>query len=171
MLVEVGLTHAVLKIEQLESDRLSETGSDKIRFLFSANKGVALQELSKVASGGEMSRLMLCIKALMARLVTMPTIIFDEIDTGISGEVAFKVGNIIEKMSRNHQVIAITHLPQMASRGDAHLLVYKQVSGKITHTGIRALNQQERIGEIAKMLSGDQLTEAALENARELLQK
>ncbi len=171
MLVEIGLPNAVLKIEQQETAQLNENGSSKIRFLFSANQGVALQELSKVASGGEMSRLMLCIKALMARQVTLPTIIFDEIDTGISGEIAFKVGAIIEKMSRKHQVIAITHLPQMASRGDAHLLVYKKVIKGVTHTGIRSLNQEERISEIAKMLSGDQLTDAALENARELLQK
>jgi len=171
MLKEVGMPHATLKIEQQEMEEPGENGIDKIKFLFSANKGVAMQELSRVASGGEMSRLMLCIKAMMARKVTMPTIIFDEIDSGISGEVAFKVGSIIEKISSRHQVMAITHLPQMASRGDAHLQVYKRVTGKTTHTGIRSLDQQERINEIAKMLSGNELTDAALENAKELLAK
>jgi DNA repair protein RecN (Recombination protein N) len=171
MLGDVGMPHGILRVEMQKTVQLGEDGTDRIRFMFSANKGVPLQELGKVASGGEMSRLMLCIKSMMARLVTLPTIIFDEIDSGISGEIAFKVGSIIEKISTRHQVMAITHLPQMASRGDAHLLVYKKTSGKTTHTGIRILNQQERINEIAKMLSGNELTEAALENAKELLAK
>jgi len=169
MLAEVGMPHAQIKIEQQPAGQLNESGADRIRFLFSANKGTALQELSKVASGGEMSRLMLCIKALMAKLVTLPTIVFDEIDSGISGEIAFKVGSIIEKISARHQVMVITHLPQMASRGDAHLQVFKKITGKVTLTGIRSLARHERINEIAKMLSGEELSDAALENAKELL--
>ncbi|HTK20585.1 MAG TPA: hypothetical protein VL442_13755, partial [Mucilaginibacter sp.] len=139
------------------------------RFLFSANKGHALAEMSKVASGGELSRLMLSIKSLIARYTALPTIIFDEIDTGISGEVANKVGQIMERLAGNLQVISITHLPQIASKGQSHYFVYKDDRNATTYTRIRQLDKQERVVEIAKMLSGDKPGESALQNARELL--
>lgn len=171
-LKEVGMPHAQFRTGIETSEQfLNESGIDKITFLFSANKGVTVQELSKVASGGELSRLMLCIKALVAKLVNMPTIIFDEIDSGISGEVGFKVGNIIEKIAASHQVIAITHLPQMASKGHSHYLVYKEIKGTTTSTAIRLLNKEERIKEIATMISGSKITDISIENAKQLLAK
>ncbi len=169
---EVGMPHAILKIEQelLPGHKLNATGSDLIRFLFSANKGQAALPMNKVASGGELSRLMLSIKSLIATHTALPTIIFDEIDTGISGEVALKVGNIMENLSENMQVIAITHLPQIASKGKAHYRVYKDEQDANTQTNIRQLDADERIFEIAKMLSGENPGEFALQNAKELLQ-
>ena len=149
--------------------RLTDSGIDHIRFLFSANKGHARAEMSKVASGGELSRLMLSIKSLVAQNTALPTIIFDEIDTGVSGEVANKVGQIMEKLANNLQVITITHLPQIASKGHSHYFVYKDDEGATTYTRIKQLDQKERVLEIAKMLSGDKPGESALQNARELL--
>ena len=138
----------------------------------SANKGFKVAELSKIASGGELSRLMLSIKTLSSRYAAMPTIIFDEIDTGVSGEVALKVGRVMEKLGKTNQVIAITHLPQIASRGVDHYFVYKSSEkGNTTSTNIRKLADSEREFEIAKMLSGNEPGEFALKNARELLQK
>lgn len=171
LLGEVGMQDAVLKIHhQYDPDAwLSAAGADHIQFLFSANKGAALQDIKKVASGGELSRLMLCIKSLLAKSVALPTLIFDEIDTGVSGEVAHKVGNILLRLAGNHQLIAITHLPQIAAKGAHHLFVYKTTEGKFTHTHIRTLSTDERITEIAKMLSGEKPTKAAIENARELM--
>ena len=125
--------------------------------------------MAKVASGGEMSRLMLCIKSIMARLTAMPTVIFDEIDTGISGETAARVGAILKQMAKDHQVLAITHLPQIASKGNTHFLVYKEVKKSSTRSQLRILNDVERLNEIARMLSGEVLTDAALDNARVLL--
>jgi DNA repair protein RecN (Recombination protein N) len=125
--------------------------------------------MNKVASGGELSRLMLAIKSLISRHIALPTIIFDEIDTGISGEVALKVGSIMETLSHSMQVIAITHLPQIASKGKAHYWVYKDDRNDITHTNIRLLETEERIMEIGKMLSGENPGDAALQHARELL--
>lgn len=170
-LSSLAMPHAVLRIALLEEkdEQWTADGLEKVQFLFSANKGMDFKELSKVASGGEMSRLMLCIKSLMAGLSAMPTIIFDEIDTGISGETAAKVGAIMKEMARKHQVIAITHLPQMASKGDAHFLVYKETKKGTTRSFLRPLTDDERVQEIARMLSGEELTAAALENARELL--
>jgi DNA repair protein RecN (Recombination protein N) len=146
-------------------------GIDKIRFLFSANKGFEPSDLGKVASGGELSRLMLCIKAAVANSMELPTMIFDEIDTGISGETALKIGEVMNKMSRYHQLITITHLPQIASRGEAHFFVRKQVVGKKTVTEVVQLDDQTRTIEIARMLSGDQPSKAALENAKDLLSR
>jgi len=137
--------------------------------LFSANKGHALGEMSKVASGGELSRLMLAIKSLIASYTALPTIIFDEIDAGVSGEVANKVGIIMDRLAKNLQVITITHLPQIASKGHSHYFVYKDDGAATTYTRIKQLNKQERVTEIAKMLSGDKPGESALQNARELL--
>ena len=125
--------------------------------------------MNKVASGGELSRLMLSIKSLIARKTSLPTIIFDEIDTGISGEVALKVGNIMETLGENMQVIAITHLPQIASKGKSHYWVYKDEQPQRTLSNIKILNQEERTLELAKMLSGENPGEFALQNARELL--
>jgi DNA repair protein RecN (Recombination protein N) len=171
LLFEVSLPNAILKIENtvLSDDQLNANGIDQIRFLFSANKGVAYADISKVASGGELSRLMLCIKSSVARLVELPTIIFDEIDTGISGETAVNVGRVLKNMSTQHQLIAITHLPQIAGRGESHYFVYKEVTGKKTFTKVRKLNADERIVEIAKMLSGEKPSAVAIENAKELL--
>ncbi len=171
LLSELGMKHAVLKIEltTLPEGQFKSNGSDTVQFLFSANKGIAFRELNKVASGGELSRLMLTIKSMLAKLSGLPTIIFDEIDTGISGEVAHKVGKILKDMALERQVIAITHLPQMAGKGDDHLFVFKESAGAVTTTRIKRLNKTERVEEIAKMLSGDQPTKAAIANAKELL--
>lgn len=176
-LAEMGMANAGLKIEQLavghnsppNGGGLGANGIDTVRFLFSANKGHALAEMSKVASGGELSRLMLSIKSLVAKNTALPTIIFDEIDTGVSGEVANKVGQIMEQLANNLQVITITHLPQIASKGQSHYFVYKDDEGTTTYTRIKQLNEPERVLEIAKMLSGDKPGESALQNARELL--
>jgi DNA repair protein RecN (Recombination protein N) len=174
-LAEMGMGNSGLKIELSTEEHNSPLGSlgangvDNVRFLFSANKGHALAEMSKVASGGELSRLMLSIKSLVAKNTALPTIIFDEIDTGVSGEVANKVGQIMERLADNLQVITITHLPQIASKGQSHYFVYKDDEGVTTYTRIKQLNQPERVLEIAKMLSGDKPGESALQNARELL--
>ncbi|NOW98129.1 DNA repair protein RecN [Mucilaginibacter sp. SG564] len=184
-LAEMGMGNSALKIEHAplppkggaekegsgnsSSVTLGATGADYIKFLFSANKGHALAEMSKVASGGELSRLMLSIKSLIAQYTALPTIIFDEIDTGVSGEVANKVGQIMEHLADNLQVITITHLPQIASKGQNHYFVYKDDSAATTYTRIKQLDQPERVLEIAKMLSGDKPGESALQNARELL--
>lgn len=171
ILAEVGMQNAQLKVEQnLKSDEsFDKNGLDDIKFLFTANKGHHLNELNKVASGGELSRLMLSIKSLIAKKTALPTIIFDEIDTGVSGEVANRVGNIMEKLAEDMQVITITHLPQMASKGKAHYFVYKEIKDNFTYSQIKKLNTEERILEIAKMLSGENPKESALQNARELL--
>jgi DNA repair protein RecN (Recombination protein N) len=144
-------------------------GHDEIRFLFSANKQVPLEEISRVASGGEVSRLMLCIKSLVSDRKGLPTLIFDEIDAGVSGEIADKVGGIMAALSRGRQVMAITHLPQVASRGSDHFVVFKEDTEDATFTRIRKLGPEERVTEIARMLSGEEVTDAALSNARVLL--
>lgn len=188
-LAEMGMGNSSLKIENVvrksesredgkstgnlltdfRTSGLSDSGIDNLQFLFSANKGHALAEMSKVASGGELSRLMLSIKSFIAQNTALPTIIFDEIDTGVSGEVANKVGQIMEKLSDNLQVITITHLPQIASKGQSHYFVYKDDDGATTYTRIKQLDEKERVLEIAKMLSGDKPGDSALQNARELL--
>ena len=170
-LSEIGMPNAVLQIlnESLPEGKFDINGNNQIRFLFSANKGQSPLPMNKVASGGELSRLMLAIKSLVAVHTSLPTIIFDEIDTGISGEVALRVGNIMEKLSKNMQVIAITHLPQIASKGNTHFCVYKDEESDITHTNIRELDKEERVMELAKMLSGNNPGESAIQNARELL--
>lgn len=172
-LAEMGMANARLKIEQVvgnpEGAELTKDGIDDVKFLFTANKGHTLSEMSKVASGGELSRLMLAIKSLIAQNTALPTIIFDEIDTGVSGEVANKVGQIMEQLAGNLQVITITHLPQIASKGQSHYFVYKDDTTATTYTRIKQLDEQERVMEIAKMLSGDKPGESALQNARELL--
>ncbi len=168
-LAYVGMENSQFKIEIEPLSEPGADGADRIRFLFSANKGGRMDELRKVASGGELSRLMLVLKSLIAKNMALPTLIFDEIDTGISGEVAHKAGLVMEELAQGHQVIAITHLPQIASKGDSHLFVYKGLENNRTVTRIRKLTHDERATEIAKMLGGDKVTEAALVNARELL--
>ncbi|MBK1439579.1 DNA repair protein RecN [Parapedobacter sp. ISTM3] len=171
ILHEVGMPQSRLHIvlSQVDADQIRSSGQDKAEFLFTANKGQDPQPIGKVASGGELSRLMLAIKSLIAKTSSLPTIIFDEIDTGISGEVALKVGNIMERLADHMQVIAITHLPQIASKGKTHFRVYKKESTDKTATSIVQLEQPERIQEIAQMLSGANPGEAALQHAAELL--
>jgi DNA repair protein RecN (Recombination protein N) len=137
--------------------------------LFDGNQSGQFQPLRKVASGGELSRLMLCIKSLVAQSVDLPTMIFDEIDTGISGEAAKQVGIILKGLSKGRQVICITHQPQIAGKADAHFFVYKEIINNSIKTNIRLLNMDERIATIAKMLSGEKPTAAAMENAREMV--
>jgi len=164
------MPHAQLRVSQeTDINLLNLTGADRIQFLFSANKGQEPMPMNKVASGGELSRLMLCIKSLIAKKTALPTIIFDEIDTGISGEIALKVGAIMEQMAQNMQVITITHLPQIASKKGKHFRVFKNEAGEQTSTGIEVLHKDERILEVAKMLGGEQASAAALEHAKELL--
>lgn len=171
LLNALAMPNAQLKIEQANTQGYTATGIDKISFLFSANKGSEFKELNKVASGGELSRLMLSIKSLIAQLTALPTIIFDEIDTGVSGDVADKVGSIMNAMAANMQVITITHLPQIASKGRSHLFVYKEDKADKTYSNIKKLNADERVQEIAKMLSTGNPTAAAISNAKELLKQ
>lgn len=168
MLTQVGMLNARLKVE-IRKGNLSPKGFDEMEFLFDANKSNQFQPLRKVASGGELSRLMLCIKSLVAKSMDLPTLIFDEIDTGISGEAAKQVGAIMKELAAARQVICITHQPQIAGKADAHFLVYKAVKNDAVTTGVRLLDKDERIVAIAKMLSGEKPTAAALENAREMV--
>ena len=169
MLTSLSMPNAQLIINCNMKDVCNNYGCDELQFLFSANKGLPLNELHKVASGGELSRLMLCLKSHLAEKTSLPTIIFDEIDTGVSGDVAHKIGTILFSMGKNMQVIAITHLPQIASKGKQHLFVYKQDVKNLTQSEIKVLTAEERVVEIAKMLSSGKPTEAALSNAKELL--
>jgi DNA repair protein RecN (Recombination protein N) len=169
LLSSLSMPNAQLKINQSPLETYTLSGTDKINFLFSANKGSDFKELNKVASGGELSRLMLSIKSLISQLTALPTIIFDEIDTGVSGDVADKVGSIMNAMAAKMQVITITHLPQIASKGQSHLFVYKEDKNNKTYSNIRKLNAEERIQEVAKMLSTGTPTAAAINNAKELL--
>jgi DNA repair protein RecN (Recombination protein N) len=169
ILKQLGMPNGIFNVDITPLDDFTSSGKDKIRFLFSANKQGVVQELSKVASGGEMSRLMLSLKAIISDAITLPTIIFDEIDSGVSGDIADKMGNVIFNMSVSTQVINITHLPQIASKGINHFLVYKYDQMDKTQTLIKQLKPDERIIEIARMLSGEQLSEAAINNAKTLL--
>ncbi len=171
LLTKVGMPNATFRVDikKLEPHLLNENGFTDIKFLFSANKGFAPNEIKDVASGGELSRLMLSIKSLLADAGALPTMIFDEIDSGISGEVALKVGEIMKQLSRNHQLISITHLPQIARTADKHLYIYKETNGNRTNTRIKELKGEDRVVELAKMLSGDKLSDAALANAREMI--
>jgi len=171
MLKSISMPHARLNIlVQAKMDTFFSDGIDKVQFQFSANKGMDFNDLAKVASGGELSRLMLCLKALIAKKISLPCMVFDEIDSGISGEVALKVGGIMEHIANTHQVIAITHLPQLAGRGDCHWFVYKETDALKTSTGIRKLGVEERVVEIARMIAGDNPSEVALQHAKELMQ-
>lgn len=164
----LGMKNLACKIEFLKTD-YAKNGQDKIRFLFSFNKNQALMPVEKTASGGEISRLMLCLKSIIVEKMQLPSIIFDEIDTGVSGDIANKIGNMMKSISKKIQVIAITHLPQVAALGDYHYKVYKQDIGNLTVTNMAELNKIERINEIAGMLSGAQINAAAMDNAKSLL--
>ena len=168
LLAQVGMPNARLKVD-IKPAELSLAGIDAIEFLFDANKSGQFQPVRKVASGGELSRLMLCIKSLVAQSIDLPTLIFDEIDTGISGEAARQVGIIMKDLAAKRQVICITHQPQIAGKADAHFFVYKEIVKDAVKTNIRRLTTEERITTIAKMLSGEKPTAAAIENAREML--
>ncbi len=168
LLKKVGMPNARIRVVS-NTTILNEQGMDQIEFLFDANQSNRFEPLKKVASGGELSRLMLCIKSLVARSMDMPTLLFDEIDSGISGEAARQVGIILKELSSKRQVICITHQPQIAAKGDAHLYVFKEGKGDSVNTRIRRLDGESRIVAIAQMLSGEKPTAAAIENARELV--
>lgn len=165
------MPQALFGVQVQELPEFGPTGRDAVTFTFSANAGIAPKELSKCASGGEMSRIMLCLKNMMSRFMGLPTMIFDEIDTGVSGSVADKMGRMIVEMGERMQVFAITHLPQVASKGKSHFLVYKQIdTDGVTVSHIKKLEGEERVNEIARMLSGSSITPEALANARVLME-
>lgn len=168
-LVSLGIAHAQVEMEMHEAGEFGISGKDEVQILFAANKNQSLRKVQDVASGGEIARLMLCIKALM--LHQQPTIIFDEIDTGVSGEVASKMGDIMREMASGRQILAITHLPQIAAKGEQQYSVFKEDSAVRTETKIRLLNEEERVTAIAKLLSGEDVSSAALENAKSLLKR
>ena len=165
----LGMPNIRFSVENTRKETFDSSGWDRITFLFSANKNMELKPVAQTASGGEISRLMLGVKSLIAGAMALPAIIFDEIDTGVSGETADKVGDIMHQMGETMQVIAISHLPQIAAKGEAQYLVYKEESNHLAETRIRRLSYEERIKEIAQLLSGAKLTAAAIENAKELL--
>ena len=169
MLQKLGMPYARFEVRLRKLEEPGPTGVDVIDFLFSANRQITPEELSRCASGGELSRVMLCLKSVLAHSSGLPAIIFDEIDSGVSGEVASMVGTILSEMGRSMQVINITHLPQVASKGRVHYHVYKEESDHSTITRIKLLSDEERIREVARLLSGSSVTEAAMRNARELL--
>jgi DNA repair protein RecN (Recombination protein N) len=167
---ELEMPHASFYAEISQLSQYNLYGNDSVTFFFSANKNIPPRELAKVASGGELSRIMLCLKAIMASGKGMPSMIFDEIDSGVSGSIADKMGNLLYDLSKKMQIFAITHLPQIASKGNCHLLVFKDFDDKgVTKTNIKKIEGEERVLEIARMLSGSELTQAAIANARELL--
>lgn len=169
LLVQLSMKHARLKIDIQPIKELSSTGLDVVNFMFAANKGGRLDLIKNVASGGELSRLTLCTKSLVAGAIPLPTLVFDEIDTGVSGDVAKRMAVILKKLSKNHQVISITHTPQIAAKADKHFFVYKQVEGETTHSHVKLLDRNERIQELAIMLSGNPPSEYAVSNAVDLL--
>ena len=165
----LGMPNARFNIDLLPSDRFLLNGKDQLVFEFSANKGSQFGTLKKVASGGELSRIMLSIKAILSRFKTLPTIIFDEIDTGVSGEVSYKIGGVMHRMSQYMQVITISHLPQVAAKGMHHFKVYKETINQSTYTQLKKLKPEDRILEIAQMLGGEEISETAIQHAKELL--
>ena len=169
LLADLGMKNALFSIEVRFQEQYFSNGKDELTFQFSANKGGSFGELKKVASGGELSRIMLAVKAILSQNTKLPTIIFDEIDTGVSGEVSNKIANIMQQMSRNMQVVAITHLPQIAAKGNQHYKVFKEDKNNVTTSNLKQLSQEERIIEIAEMLSGKDISESALIHAKELL--
>ncbi len=169
-LSKLGMQNAKFCIELSKTNQIHANGIDTLAFLFKANKGGEFGKISKVASGGERSRIMLALKAILSNYSKLPTIIFDEIDTGVSGEVANTVGLILQKMAKNMQVMAITHLPQIAAKGAQHYKVYKEVALEDTKTYLKILNQKERVAELAEMLGGKKITESAVVHAKSLLQ-
>jgi DNA repair protein RecN (Recombination protein N) len=169
-LEQLALPQSRFSLEMTKEENPGPEGLDSIRFLFSANKGIPMDEISRIASGGELSRLMLTLKSLISQKNLLPTIVFDEIDSGVSGDIAGKMGTILQKMGSSMQVLAISHLPQIAGKGKQHYLVYKTESDRSTQSHIRRLSHDERVKEIAKMVSDEKVTDAALSIAKELLQ-
>ena len=169
ILAEIGMPDAKLKIEISLQEEFNAHGIDKMNWLLAANKGGSFKDIKKAASGGELSRITLAVKSILAFYGKLPTIIFDEIDTGVSGDVAQKMGNIMLKMSQEMQVIAITHLPQIAAKGKQHLKVYKETKKKITTTNIEQLSEENRILELAEMLGGKEKSNSAIAHAKQLL--
>jgi DNA repair protein RecN (Recombination protein N) len=168
-LKELGLPNAQFKFNLEVSENFKKNGKDILELLFTANKGLALGSLKKVASGGEMSRIMLAVKAVLAKYKKLPTLILDEIDTGVSGEIANRMASIMATMSQTMQLLSITHLPQIAAKGAHHIKVYKEDVNEVTQTRLKNLAEDERIVEIAQMIGGNNLTDAAIANAKELL--
>tara|TARA_Y100000592_G_C5372430_1_gene269252 strand:- start:306 stop:827 length:522 start_codon:yes stop_codon:yes gene_type:complete len=169
LLKDMGMLNTIFKIELKDSDVFLKNGKDKLLFNFSANKGTPLGPLNKTASGGELSRIMLALKSILSNYKNLPTIIFDEIDTGVSGEIANSIGRIMKNMAINMQVISITHLPQVAAKANNHFKVFKTIRNQKTSTELKNLNFNERVSEIAEMLSGDESTSSASDLAKELL--
>jgi DNA repair protein RecN (Recombination protein N) len=169
ILNELGMPNGRFRVELTQSIDLHANGIDNISFLFNANLGGELQELSRVASGGELSRLMLAVKSVISMKNMLPTIIFDEIDTGVSGEIGFKMGYILERIAKNMQVISITHLPQVAAKGEKHFVVFKTVENNHTKTRVKKIENADRVKEIAKMLGGENPSEKVFETAKELI--
>ena len=169
ILETLGMPNVRFKIDINSSENYYQNGKDELQFLFSANKGTDFGLLKKVASGGEMSRIMLAVKAILAQYSKLPTLIFDEIDTGVSGEIAIRMGEIMKEMSHKMQIFAITHLPQIAAKGDAHFKVFKSTVGEDTQSELKLLSQEERVVEIAQMLSGIIVSDSALNHAKTLL--
>ena len=170
ILTELGINNAQLAIQLSDSEELGENGKDIVRFLFTANKGVELEEIEKIASGGEISRLMLALKYILSQSSNLSCLILDEIDTGISGETAKKMAHLMQEMSKNRQLIIITHLPQIAAKGDKHFKVVKTEEKESTKTQVIHLNKEEKLKEIANMISGENITATALQNAKELIE-
>ena len=168
-LKELGLPNAQFKFDLKSSETFRSNGTDSLELLFTANKGLPFGPLKKIASGGEMSRIMLAVKAVLSQYKRLPTIIFDEIDTGVSGEIAYKMAEIMGVMSEKMQLISITHLPQIAAKGEHHIKIYKEDIANKTVTRLQQLNPEERITEIAQMIGGKNVSDAALANAKELL--
>ena len=169
IIAKMGMQRAKFKVELNFSENFLNNGKDQINFLFSANLGASFRPIKKVASGGEMSRIMLAIKAILSRFKQLPTIVFDEIDTGVSGTISNEFGNVMAQMGQYMQVFTITHLPQVAAKGKQHYKVYKEVQGSSTVTNIKKLDEEDRVVELAQMLSGEDLTETAFDHARQLL--
>ena len=169
ILSKLGMSNSCFKFNIAESDKYNKFGNDSIEVLFSANKGIDFSPIFKVVSGGELSRILLSIKSILSNHLNLPTMIFDEIDSGISGEMSNAMANLMVKMSKKMQIISITHLPQIAAKGNHHFNVHKYENFGITNTKIKKLNNEERVEEIAKMLSGDKISSSALIHAKELL--
>jgi DNA repair protein RecN (Recombination protein N) len=167
-LQQLGMPDGKIKIDWQDQSP-SVNGIDNVSINFSANKGVLPAPLNKIASGGEFSRLMFCFKYVIADKTALPTMVFDEIDSGISGEIAMQMGKMLQKMAENHQVITISHLPQIAAKGGSHYFVYKEVDSDRSVSMIRKLSEEERINEIAKMIGGNSPSEHAFESAKELI--
>ncbi|SDI21158.1 DNA repair protein RecN [Winogradskyella thalassocola] len=169
ILSDLGMPNAKFKVELEPTDQFVKNGKDNLQFLFMANKGSSFNELKKSASGGELSRIMLAIKSILAEYIQLPSIMFDEIDTGVSGEISNKMGDIMKQMSSSMQVFSITHLPQIAAKGNSHFKVFKTDIEDMTHTQLKKLNEDERIVEIAQMLGGLTITDSAMAHAKQLL--